>query len=182
MSSRKEGSLLSQELSLKRNLQTKRDVDNPYPSAQAIFQRVTEFQGEEEFSDLFKEDLIEATGIVACHHHHWLDTSTYLKALLHRGLKRKESKEKVDVNIETSMMFTSVIGVEVLNKVAIMNKEVNHSILESTGRNIIIFFVSNHFAPTFLLIVLSHISHACSTRIVRPLYMLFIHNMSFSFC
>ena len=127
---------MSQELSLTRSLQIKRDLEEPYPSSQAIFERARNFQGAKEFSDLFKEDMIEVTRIVAQKVEHQLDTPPYLKALLRHGLKHKETEEKVNPLVETSMIFTSVIGVEVLNKVANVNEKVDWVVLELAGREV----------------------------------------------
>ena len=100
----------SQEFSLTGSLQTKRDLEEPYPSDATIFEWAKNFSDKpEEFSDLFKEDLIEATGLVARSATRNLEASPYLKALLHRGLKCNEVEEKIDPLVETSMMYTLVI-------------------------------------------------------------------------
>ena len=113
------------------SLQTKRDLAEPYPLDAAIFERAKNFRDRpEEFSDLFKEDLIEATGLVAHSATRNLEASPYLKALLHRSLKCNEVEEKIDPLVETSMMYTSVIGVETLNEVTNINETVGRTVLE----------------------------------------------------
>ena len=65
-----------------------------------------------------------------------INTSPYLKALLCHGLKTREVEEDIGREVKTLMMYTSVIRVEVLNKVSNVNKKVNRIILESVGREV----------------------------------------------
>ena len=60
-----------------------------------------------------------------------IDASSYLKALLHHNLKKKEVEETVSGEVETSMMFTLVIRVEVLSEVVNVNEKIDWVILES---------------------------------------------------
>ena len=114
----------------------KRNMDEPYASSQEIFERGKDLCGEEEFANLYKADFIEVTGMVVCKAERAIDASPYLKALLHRGLKMQEVEENVGKEVETLMMFTSVIRVEVLNEVANVNEKIDWVVLESVGREV----------------------------------------------
>ena len=74
--------------------------------------------------------------MVACKTERAIDSSPYLKALLCHGLKTREVKENIGKEVKTSMMFTSVIRVEILNKVANVNEKVDCVVLESAGREV----------------------------------------------
>ena len=88
----------------------KRNMEEPYTSSQEIFERGKDLCGEE-FADLHKADFIEATGMVACKAERAIDASPYLKALFCCGLKTREVEETVRKEVETLMMFTSVIRI-----------------------------------------------------------------------
>ena len=79
----------------------------------------------ETFGDLFKKDLIEAGSIYA----HWalrtLNISPYLSGLFKRGLKRGEARETADPILEEGMMFSSMIGVELTNKMVDINQRMD---------------------------------------------------------
>ena len=110
-------------------------MDKPYGSSQKIFTRAWDLQGEEEFTDLYKADFIKVTRMVARKAERALNVLPYLKALLHCGLKHREVEETIGAGVETSMMFTSVIRVEVLNEVANINEKVNRKGGGSEGKS-----------------------------------------------
>ena len=60
-----------------------------------------------------------------------LDGSPYLEALLQRDLKRRESQETTDPILEETMMFTSIVGVEMLTDITNTKKRVDQLSLES---------------------------------------------------
>ena len=79
----------------------------------------------ETFGDLFKKDLIEAGSIYA-HRALWtLDISPYLSTLFKRGLKRGEARETAEPILEEGMMFTSMVGVELTNKMVDINQRMD---------------------------------------------------------
>ena len=79
----------------------------------------------ETFGDLFKKDLIEAGSIYA-HQALWtLDISPYLSVLFKRGLKRGEAQETAKPILKEGMMFTSMVGVELTNKMVDINQRMD---------------------------------------------------------
>ena len=57
-------------------------MDKPYASSQEIYEWGRNLQGEGEFTDLYKVDFVEVTGMVACKAERVIESSPYLKALL----------------------------------------------------------------------------------------------------
>ena len=84
----------------------------------------------ERWSNLYKKDLLEAGSMVGHHHLHQMEGSPYLESLLKRGFKRRENKETADPILEEAMMFTSMVGVEILNNVGQTNERVDALSLE----------------------------------------------------
>ena len=107
-----------------------RDSFTPYPTSQEIYERAVTIHDEEMWSDLYKKDLIEAGSMVGRRHLHQMEGSPYLEALLCWGFKRRENKETADLILEEAMMFTLMVGVEVLSDMGQMNKRVDALLLE----------------------------------------------------
>ena len=61
-----------------------------------------------------------------------MEGSPYLEALLKRGFKRRENKETADPILEEAMMFTSMVGVEVLSDMGETNERVDALSLETS--------------------------------------------------
>ena len=80
----------------------------------------------ETFRDLFKKDLIEAGSIYARRALRNLNILLYLLVILlvilKRGLKRREAQEMVDPILKEGMVFSLMVGVELMNKVVDVNE------------------------------------------------------------
>ena len=84
------------------------------------------------WSDLYKRDMIEAGSMVGHRHLRLIEGSPYLEALLKRGFWRRENRETTNPILEEAMMFTSMVGVEVLSDVGNTNKRVDALSLETS--------------------------------------------------
>ena len=93
-----------------------------YPSSQTIFELTLNMMVIETFRDLFKKDLIEAGSIYARRALRNLNISLYLLVILKRGLKRREAWEMVDLILKEGMMFSLMVGVELMNEVVDVNE------------------------------------------------------------
>ena len=60
-----------------------------------------------------------------------MDISPYLTAIFKGGLKRGEAEETTNPILKEAMMFTSMVGVELVSEVADINDKVDKIILES---------------------------------------------------
>ena len=109
-----------------------RDTHTPYPTSQEIYKRVMNIWDEERWSDLYKKDLIEVGSMVGRRRLCLMKGSLYLEALLKRGFQRHENKENADPILEEAMMFTSMVGVEVLSDVGQANGRVDALLLETS--------------------------------------------------
>ena len=98
--------------------------------AQEIFQRAERNSKSETWEDLYKKDLLEVGLMVSHYQLHQMDRSPYLEALLRRGLKRKENRETANPILEEAMIFTSMVGVEMMEDVVNTNKRVDSLSLE----------------------------------------------------
>ena len=85
---------------------------------------------EERWSDLYKKDMIKVGSMVGCRCLHLMEGSPYLEALLRRGFKRCENKETANPILEEVMMYTSMVGVEVLSDMKQTNERVDALLLE----------------------------------------------------
>ena len=85
---------------------------------------------EERWSDLYKKDMIEAGSMVGRRQLHLMEGSPYLEALLKRGFRRCKNKETTDPILEEAMMFTSMVGVEMMSDVGQANERVDALSLE----------------------------------------------------
>ena len=71
---------------------------------QAIFKRARSDSKSETWNDLYKKDLLEA--------------------LLKRGLKRWECQETANLILEEAMLFTSIIGMDLVKDLANTNEQI----------------------------------------------------------
>ena len=99
--------------------------------AQEIFDSESLSTLEKAWEDLYKKDLLEAGSMMAHHHLRQINGSLYLEALLRRGLKRRENKETANPILEEVMMFTGMVGVEVIEDIANTNERVDALSLET---------------------------------------------------
>ena len=98
--------------------------------AQEIFARVERDSKSEKWEDLYKKDLLEVGSMVAQCHLCQINRSPYLEALLQRGLRRRENRETANPILEEAMLFTRMVGVEVIKDIANTNERVDTLSLE----------------------------------------------------
>ena len=101
-----------------------------YLMGQEIFQRGENWANTNHWEDLYK-DFLEAAGMVSCEAICNIYGSLYLEALLKRWLKRKESKETTNLILEV-MLYTGIVGVEMLDDITITNERVDQLLLETS--------------------------------------------------
>ena len=89
-----------------------------YPSAQDLFARGQNITIGDTFSDMFKKDFIEVMAMRARQRLMSLRVDPYPDALLRRGLKRQEARETTNPILEEGMMYTAMMGVELLHRMA----------------------------------------------------------------
>ena len=88
------------------------------------------------FNDVFKKDLITVTGMKARRKMRKMRIDPYPDAILRRGLHKKELREDADPVLEDSMMYTAVVGMELLEGLAIVYDAVDWSALEASERKV----------------------------------------------
>ena len=91
---------------------------------------------EDTFSDMFKKDFIEAAGMKACRQVRRMRIDPYLKAILARGLHQKELRETINPLVEESMMYSAVVGTEMLCGMADIINMVDGMVLEQSERKV----------------------------------------------
>ena len=88
------------------------------------------------FNDVYKKDFIEVTGMKA----HWkmrkMRVDPYPDTVLHRGLNRKEVKETTDPILEEAMLYSAVVGMEMLCGLADIYDSVDRMVLEQSERKV----------------------------------------------
>jgi hypothetical protein len=98
--------------------QEAQDSTDPYPTPQAIFDRAKNLSPYERFPDIFKRDLIVAAGCVAKRKLRRIQVEPYVGALIKRGLMKGEAWENISPEVEEGMMFSTVIGIELVEGLA----------------------------------------------------------------
>ena len=93
---------------------------------ESIIERALNMSAIETFRDLFKKDLIEASLIYAHRALRMLDILPYLLVLFKRGLSRREPQETADLILKEGMMFSSMVGVELTNKMVNINQRMDN--------------------------------------------------------
>ena len=114
--------------------QEARNSTDPYPAAQALFSRGQAPGEDDTFEDVFKSDFIVATSMKARRKMRAMRMDPYPDAIIRRGLTRKEPRETAHPILEEAMMFTSVMGVELMEGLAITSDTVDRMVLESLER------------------------------------------------
>ena len=101
-----------------------------------MFERGQRIDDEDTFGDVFKKDLIEVTGMRACRKMRSLRIDPYPDAILRRGLQCKEPRETTDPVLEEAMMYTVVVGMELLGGLADIHDSLNGMVLEALERKV----------------------------------------------
>ena len=109
---------------------------DPYPSSQAIFERGQADNDEDTFEDVFKEDLVEVTGMKGRRLMRRMRIDPYPGALIRWGLYRREPRETAHPVLESSMMYTSAVGMEIMEGLALVQDVVDRSTLEASERKV----------------------------------------------
>ena len=83
---------------------------------------------------MFKKDFITATGMKARQKMRKMRIDPYLDAIIRRGLHKKEPRETADPVLEESMMYTAIVGMELMEGLAIVHDAVDRTVLETSER------------------------------------------------
>ena len=106
-------------------------------SVQGLLSPVGRTEGEDDtFNNVYKKDFIKVTGMKACRKMRKMRVDPYPDAVLRRGLLRKEVKETADPILEEVMMYSAVVGVELLEGLAMVHDAVDRSALEASERKV----------------------------------------------
>ena len=88
------------------------------------------------FEDVFKRDFIVATAMKARRKMRAMRINPYPDAVIHRGLTKKEPRETAHPVLEEAMMYTSVVGMEIMEGLAITSDTINRMVLEVSERKV----------------------------------------------
>ena len=102
--------------------------------AQALFEQGRAEGEDNTFNDVFKKDLITATGMKACRKMRKMRIDPYPDTIIRRGLHKKELKEDMDPILEDAMMYTAGVGMELMEGLAMVQDAVDRSALETSER------------------------------------------------
>ena len=86
------------------------------------------------FNDVFKKDLITVSEMKGHRKMRKMRIDPYPDALLRWGLHQKEPRETADPILEDVMMYSTAIGVEMMEGIAIVHNAVDRSMLEASER------------------------------------------------
>ena len=100
------------------------DTTDPYLSAQNLFERGRAEGEDDTFNDVYKKDFIEVTAMKARRKMRSMRIDPYPDAILRRGLHKKEPRETAEPVLEEVMMYTSVVGMELMEGLAMMSDTV----------------------------------------------------------
>ena len=118
------------------DLQEARDTSDPYPSAQSLFEQGRAPGEEDTFNDVFKKDFIEVTAMKARRKMRVMRIDPYPDAIICRGLHKREPRETAEPVLEEAMMYTSVVGIEMMEGLAMTSDAVDRLVLESSERKV----------------------------------------------
>ena len=113
-----------------------RNTTDPYPSAQQLFDRGRAPGEDDTFSDVFKKDFITVTAMKARRKMRSMRIDPYPDAILRRGLYKKEPRENADPILEDAMMFTSVVGMELMEGLAMTSDAVDRLVLDRSQKDV----------------------------------------------
>ena len=83
---------------------------------------------------MFKKDFIVATAMKARRKMRAMRMDPYPDAIIRRGLQKREPRETAEPVLEEAMMYTSVMGVELMEGLAITSDTVDRMVLEASER------------------------------------------------
>ena len=113
-----------------------RNSHDPYPSAQTLFERGCAEGEDDMFEDVYKKDLITVSGMKARQKMRQMRIDPYLDALICRGLHKKEPRETADPILEDAMMYTTAVGMELMEGLAMVQDTVDRTALEMLERKV----------------------------------------------
>ena len=85
---------------------------------------------------MLKKDFIKATSMKAWRKLRKMRIEPYLDAILRRGLSRKEPRENANPILEEAMMYSMVVGTEMLCRMADIIDMVDGMVLEASERKV----------------------------------------------
>ena len=109
-------------------------MTDPYPSAQELFEWGRAPGEEDTFNDVFKKDFIEATAMKARRKMRVMRIDPYPDAIIRQGLHKKEPRETAEPVLEEAMMYTAVVGMEVMEGLALTSDTMDRMTLERAER------------------------------------------------
>ena len=93
-------------------------------------------EGEDDtFNDLFKKDFIEVTAMKACRKMRAMRIDPYPDAIIRQGLHKKEHRETAEPVLEEAMMYTAVVGMEMMEGLAMTSDVVDRMVLAESERD-----------------------------------------------
>ena len=101
---------------------------------QCLFARGGAEDTEDTFNDVFKEDLVTLAGMRGRRLMRRMRIDPYPDALIRRGFYRNKPRETAHPILESVMMYTSAVGMEVMEGLAIVQDAVDRSTLETSER------------------------------------------------
>ena len=114
--------------------QEARDTSDPYPSAQSLFEQGRAAGEDDTFNDVFKKDFIEVTAMKARRKMQAMRIDPYPNTIIRWGLHKKEARETAKPVLEEAMMYTAVVGMEVMEGLAMTSDAVDRVVLEASER------------------------------------------------
>jgi len=100
----------------------------PYPVAQDVFMRSSFPRADEDFRDLYLNDLINANRRVARQKLHQLEMSTMHRHLLSRGIQElmdvEERRGEISSAVDASIGYAGSLGVMAMDEIATVNEKV----------------------------------------------------------
>ena len=109
-----------------------RDSHDPYPTAQSLFERGQAEGNKDTFNDVFKKDLIEVMSMKVRRKLQRMRIDPYPNAILRQGLRRKEQRENTNPVLEEVMMYSAMVGMEMLSGMADIIDTVDGMVLEES--------------------------------------------------
>ena len=101
----------------------------PYPSTETIKARALMPADEDDFDDLRVEHLAWANSMISHRVLRALPSSSRLRAVLNRTLKAPRVDDDVPKPTKMGLMFTGIVGVEILKEVSLLREEVSRLFL-----------------------------------------------------
>ena len=86
------------------------------------------------FNDVFKKDFIVAIAMKARRKMRAMRINPYSDTVIRRGLHKREPRETTEPILEEAMMYTSVMGMEMMEGLAITSDTVDRMVLEVLER------------------------------------------------